>query len=167
MKQSAPILVAAVGNPMAGDDIFGHLVAEALQAEPLAGVEVIELDTHPARLLDHLEGRNTLYVVDAAWCPDEKLGRMIDLDWFDPARPPLMNERSLSTHGISVGDQLRLCQRLKLLPPVVRLLAVTIGPTLFGCAVSQTIRARALDAAEIVNRRARHLSTAAKELSDA
>ena len=49
-----PILIAAYGNDMAGDDSFGPLVAEAVSAMALVGVEVVNLGMKPASLLDHL-----------------------------------------------------------------------------------------------------------------
>jgi hydrogenase maturation protease len=58
--ESLPILVAAYGNTMAADDAFGPLVAEAVRAMQLAGVEVIALGMQPASLLDHLAGRRAV-----------------------------------------------------------------------------------------------------------
>ena len=63
-----PILVAAYGNDLAGDDAFGPLVAEAVRAKVLAGVEVVNLGMKPASLLVHLAGRRAVCVVDAARC---------------------------------------------------------------------------------------------------
>ncbi|MAE66141.1 MAG: hypothetical protein CMJ18_17870 [Phycisphaeraceae bacterium] len=154
---TAPILVAACGNAMAGDDIFGHLVVERLKTAPAPNIEVIELGANPARLIDRLADRDTLFVVDAAWFPDEGTGRLIDVDWFDPDRPPLMSESLLSTHGLSIADQLNLARRLDLLPSIVRLIAVTIGGAAVGDAVDTALRASADAAADIVRRRAARL----------
>ena len=72
----APILVACCGNPLAGDDAFGHLVAEELQHDPMVGVEVLDLAMNPASLLDqNLEGRRVLLIVDAAEVPGARRGR--------------------------------------------------------------------------------------------
>ena len=48
-----PILVVAYGNDLAADDAFGPLVAEALRAQPIEGVEVINLGMKPAGLFEY------------------------------------------------------------------------------------------------------------------
>ena len=77
-----PILVAAYGNDMAADDSFGPLVAEAVRAMALSGVEVVSLGMKPASLLDHLAGRRAVCVVDAARCDGVPVGTLIDADFF-------------------------------------------------------------------------------------
>jgi hydrogenase maturation protease len=127
-----PILVAAYGNDMAADDALGPLVAEAVRAMALAGVEVVSLGMKPASLLDHLVGRRAVCVVDAARCDGMLVGTLIDADFFAADRPPLVHDASLSTHGLSVADELALARRLGLCPKVVRLVAVVAGSVEVG-----------------------------------
>ncbi len=122
-----PILVAAYGNDMAADDAFGPLVAEAVRAMALSGVEVVSLGMKPMALLDHLAGRRAVCVVDAARCDGMPVGTLIDADFFDVDRPPLVHDGSLSTHGLSVADELELAQRLGLCPKDVWLVAAVAG----------------------------------------
>ena len=128
------IVVAACGNVMAAADAFGPWVVAALREEDFAGVEVVNLDINPAALLDHLGGREALIVVDAVQCPGELKGALIDRDWFDPNRPPLVHDDVLSSHGLSLAEQIQLAGQLKLLPRYVRLLALVID----GAAVGET-----------------------------
>ena len=121
------ILVAACGNPWAADDSFGPCVARCLEQFQLAGVEVVDLAMRPAGLLDLLQGREALAVVDAAQCPAGPLGRMLEFDWFDPRRPELLHDDVLSSHGLSLDVQLELAQRLGVLPKRVQLFAVGIA----------------------------------------
>jgi hypothetical protein len=60
---------------------------------------------------------------------DERLpaGTLIEGDFFDPARPRLAHDRVLSSHGLSIADQLELAARLDLLPENVHLVAVGLG----------------------------------------
>jgi len=145
-----PILIVTCGNPDAGDDGFGHGVAEALRADPLPGVTVVELGTRPADLLDYAEGYAALIIVDAVCCPGEKPGRLIEMDWFDTARPVLKSEDALSTHGISLGRQIDLGQSLGMLPFFVRLVGVNLAQAEIGCPMTEAVRKCIPDAARVI-----------------
>jgi hydrogenase maturation protease len=121
------LLVAACGNVMASDDAFGPLVARALGRLDLPNIEIIDLDIRPAALLDHLAGRSGLIILDAVYAPDAQPGNLLDIDWFDEDRPALVNDDTMSTHGLSIGRQLELAQTLNMLPLTVRLIAVTLN----------------------------------------
>ena len=75
-----PILVVAYGNDLAADDAFGPLVAEAVRAKAIEGVEVLNLGMKPAGLLDYLAGRRAVCVVDAARCDGLPPGTLIETD---------------------------------------------------------------------------------------
>jgi len=126
MAEIKPILVACCGNPLAGDDAFGHLVAMRLLRDPPPGCEILDLATNPASLLDHLEGRRVLIIVDAAEPGHGEAGELFECDWRDPNRPAFINQSDLSTHGLSITQQLELAQSLGVLPEVVRIIAMTI-----------------------------------------
>ncbi len=121
------LLVAACGNLMASDDAFGPMVARDLKQIRHPGIEVVELDIRPAALLDYLPGRSGLILIDAVLSPDHEPGRIIDIDWFAPDRPPLANDDTMSTHGLSLGSQIEMAQAIGLLPPTVRLIGLTLG----------------------------------------
>jgi hydrogenase maturation protease len=127
-----PILVAAYGNDMAADDSFGPLVAVAVRAMALSGVEVVSLGMKPASLLVHLANRRAVCLVDAARCDGVPVGTLIDADFFAVDRPPLVHDVALSTHGLSVADELALAQRLGLCPKSVWLVAAVAGSVEVG-----------------------------------
>ena len=156
-----PVLIVTCGNPDAGDDGFGHAVAEGLRADPLAGLTVTELGTRQADLLDRLKGYAALVIVDAVYCPGEKPGRLIDVDWFDQARPVLKSEKVLSTHGISLSRLIDLGQSLNMLPSVVRLVGVSIIPSESGCPLTDVVRRCIPDAVTAVRQHAIRASTGA------
>jgi hydrogenase maturation protease len=134
-----PILVAAYGNDMAADDAFGPLVAEALRAKALPGVEVKSLGMKPASLLADLAGRSAVCVVDAASCDGLPAGTLIEADFFDPDRPRLVHDVALSSHGLSVADELELARRLGLCPKNVRLVAAVAGSVEVGRPASDAV----------------------------
>ncbi|QNN24057.1 hydrogenase maturation protease [Planctomycetales bacterium ZRK34] len=136
----SPILVASCGNVMATDDGFGPAVIAALQQHNLPGVQAINLDIRPAALLDYLADRKALILVDAALSPDCRAGQLLDMDWHDPQRPPLVDDDALSTHGLSISSQLELAARLRLAPKTVRLIAATIGSVEHGPCIGEMVR---------------------------
>ena len=145
-----PILIIACGNPDAGDDAFGYAVAEKLRVDPLPGIEVVDLKTRPTDLLGDLQEYPALIIVDAVLCPGEKPGAIIDMDWFDPARPALIHETTLSSHGLSIGDVINLLDSLGLIPNSVRLLGVNIGQAGIGGFMTRSVQACVADVARII-----------------
>ena len=145
-----PILIVTCGNPDAGDDGLGHAVAEALRADPVPGVTVKELGIRPADLLDYVQGYAALIIVDAVSCPGEKPGKLMDVDWFDPARPFLRSEKTSSTHGISLGRQIDLGQALGILPLYVRVVGVNIARTEIGYPMTDAVEMRIPDVVRII-----------------
>lgn len=138
-----PVLVAVVGNESAGDDAFGPLVGRALCDRRLSGVEVIDLSTDPAHLLEHLAGREMLILVDAVVAADSApadAGRLVVCPWTLAAAAAIPGLR-LSTHGLSLADQLRLAEQIGLLPPLAWLIGVTIEDAAVGGAVTRRTRA--------------------------
>jgi hydrogenase maturation protease len=121
---SAPILIACVGNPAAGDDGLGPRVHEALQGVFDNDVELVDLAMKPASLFDFLEGRNALFVVDAI--VESRAGCMIDCDLGALPRMTLACNRYTSTHGFDLAGQIALAERLRIMPHIARLLGLTI-----------------------------------------
>ncbi len=157
MTPSRPILVATCGNELAGADGFGPSVAELLRRHLPSRVELLEMGTSPASLMDRLANHRELIIVDAVCAPNTAAGEVIEFDWCDPARPELVSERPVSTHGLSISQQLDLAGALGSLPPVVRVMGMTIPPnTRLGDALPQQ---SILAAREIVRRIECHAAT--------
>ena len=135
-----PVLIVTCGNPDAGDDGFGHAVAERLRADALPGVTIKELGIRPADLLEDAHEYGTLIIVDAVSCPGEEPGTLMDMDWFAPSRPALQNEAHLSTHGMSMGRQLELLRSLGMLPSVVRMIGSQIGRVEMGPFLTEAVQ---------------------------
>lgn len=112
----ARTLVATCGNCQAGDDAFGPRLGAFLRGHPIADVEVVDLDIKPAALLDHLPGPDRLILVDAVRVPGSEAGRLLQIDLGREDLPVLLNDDSLSSHGLGLADQLALARQLKVLP---------------------------------------------------
>jgi Ni,Fe-hydrogenase maturation factor len=66
-------------------------------------------------------------------------GTLIDADFFDANRPRLVHDAALSTHGLSLADELELARRLGIGPSDVWLVAVVAGSVAVGCPVSAEV----------------------------
>ncbi len=135
-----PVLVAACGNLMAGDDAFGPLVARRLRERIPTDAEIIDLGMKPTGLIDHLAQRAMTIVVDAAIATDVfPVGSLIDIDFFSPDRPQLVHDMPLSSHGLSLAHELELARKLQMLPRRVVLVAVAIDDASVGRRVSPAV----------------------------
>ena len=123
-----PLLVATYGNTMAGDDAFGHLVGDRVLAMELPNVEVANLGAQPFGLLNHLQGdRLGLIIVDACQATQSiPAGQLLDMDFHRAGQLQLVQDVALSTHGLSVANELELAKRLLLLPAWVQLVTATV-----------------------------------------
>ncbi len=107
-----PAVVVAIGNPIAGDDAAGPLVARRLrELDPAA--RVVELTGEPTPLLDAWEGARLAIVVDAVVSGAEP-GTVHRLDVSE--RPVPGGVSALSTHAIGLGAAIELARALGRLP---------------------------------------------------
>jgi hydrogenase maturation protease len=157
----APVLVVCCGNPSAGDDALGPLVAEALRAERLPqGVELLELSEDPAGLCDRVDGRAALVIVDGIAGEDCRPGELIDLPWAEARHALSLNSSGgPSTHALGPAQQVALAEQLGVLPPVVRLIGLTIAQARVGQGLSDAVRRR-------INALVAHVRTTAVRLAD-
>lgn len=134
------VRLLGVGSPR-GDDRAGWWFVEALSRDPVPGVEALAI-ADPIRLLDHLEGVETLIVADA--CRSGRVpGSIVVRDW--PAED-VSRDASSSSHGLGVANVLALADAMGRLPPSVILIAVEAG----SCGVGEDLTpdvARALTTA--------------------
>jgi hydrogenase maturation protease len=120
------VAIIAVGSPH-GDDQIAWRVVERLRQKPRRGIHATAV-SEPARVLDHLEGCETLVLVDACRS-GARAGTIHRLVWPDPR---LRERDNASTHGFSVARVLELAAALGRLPPYVVLIGVeaqSCGPT--------------------------------------
>ena len=114
-------LVLGVGSPHGVDQVGWMLVDQLLQMTSLnAAVGVLST---PLELLDHLDGCEFLLIIDACRTGVEE-GTVIRLSWPDQR---IQAHRSLSSHGMGLGESLLLAEQLGKLPERVVLLCLEVG----------------------------------------
>jgi hydrogenase maturation protease len=107
-----PVVVIGVGNPYRGDDGVGLAVAERVRGR-VPGVDVVECEQEPTRLLDAWEGAELAIVVDA--CASGSPAGTVHRFDLAAASLPARVFRS-STHAFGVGDAVELARALGRLP---------------------------------------------------
>lgn len=121
MNGARPVRVIGVGSSL-GDDAAAWEAVRRLQREKKWGSEI---EFHAVeggqRLLDKLDGRGTLLLIDAATSPVMP-GTIQRLEWPDPRIDTL---RPGTTHHLRPAETLQLAVALGLLPPKVILWTIT------------------------------------------
>ena len=164
VENHAPLLVASFGNTMAGDDAFGELVADRLQAMHLPDVEIAKVGMQPFGLLHRLqEDRQGLVILDASFASAGlHAGELLDVDFFERGDLQLVHDLAFSTHGLSVASELKMAEKLQVLPPRVQLIAATVESVDIGRPPSTAVRRLIEPAAARVASLVRQWQTAIK-----
>jgi hydrogenase maturation protease len=113
------VRVIACGNPDAGDDAVGLLVARAVRARAPEDVDVVE-SLDPLRVIDLLADVELAIVVDAVRSVPgaREAGELVRAE-VGPEGLPADIRRSLSSHGLGLAEALGLAAALGRLPRVV------------------------------------------------
>lgn len=122
MTARHPIRVVGVGSPMGDDALAWEAVRVLKQWRQLPpGIEIYRIEGGQ-RLLDALDGRGTLILVDAI-AAGAKPGTIHRLKWPDERIEAL---RPGSTHDLRPAEALRLAAILGIVPPRVIVFAMEI-----------------------------------------
>ncbi len=134
-------LVIGVGNRFRGDDGVGAAVLDALGEieATAAGLDLLELDGEPTRLVDAWHARPSVIVVDAVLTDDVEPGGLVVLEGESALDPDRVGHWSagVSGHSAGLGEALRLAAVLDRLPAELVVLGVAAndfgdGPGLSG-----------------------------------
>ena len=107
------VLVIGVGNRYRGDDAVGLAVAERLKGLQLPDVAVKLCPRGGLSLLDTWQGAESVMIVDALRS-NGVAGSTVRVDQEDLDR--LAGIGTVSSHGIGIGETIRLAQALGSLP---------------------------------------------------
>jgi hydrogenase maturation protease len=121
LKGDKPILVLGVGNVLLKDDRVGvHMARKPMEMDLPSYVEVLEGGTGGFDLLDEIEGRKKVIVVDTAKArkPPGTMYRMTtgDIEKTKKAR--------LSLHKIDMTDLLKLADLFKVQKPEIVIIGI-------------------------------------------
>lgn len=119
-NQPARVLILGIGNLLLSDEGVGVHAVRCLARQVLPpGVELLDGGTSGADLVDHLEGRAKVVVIDAA-DGDGPPGTVYRCE----ARDLIEQEGELSLHEFGLADSLHMAERLGCAPRRVVVLGV-------------------------------------------
>jgi hydrogenase maturation protease len=138
-------LVIGVGNEYRRDDGVGLAIAARLRGRVPAGVEVVQCEQEPSRLIDAWEGAESALVVDAV----ESGAAPGTLHRFDAGAGPIpAGVFRSSTHAFGVGDAVELARVLGKLPDRVVVYGVEGGEFAAGEGLTAPVEAAVEPAAK-------------------
>ena len=118
--QRANVLILGIGNLFLSDEGVGvHAIRCLSELDLPPGVEVLDGGTSGADLVDHLEGRTKVVVIDAA-----SGGGPPGTVYRCEARELIEQEGALSLHEFGLADSLHMAERLGCAPQRVVVLGV-------------------------------------------
>ncbi|HEU4421344.1 MAG TPA: hydrogenase maturation protease [Pilimelia sp.] len=137
-------VVVGVGNEYRRDDGFGPTVvarlAQLRQADTtLSTVDLAVSDGEPSRLIDLWTGADLTVVVDAVRDGSDHGGHRYELVLDEPGG--LADDRTASSHGISLGSTVELARALGRLPRRLVVLAVSGSEFGFGTGLTPEVAA--------------------------
>ncbi len=131
------VVVAGVGNPLAGDDAIGVAVVEELSRRGwLEGVDKISMETLGLRALPQLEGYRAVVFVDAA-----DIGLRTG-EWAFLRGEEFEKRASLFSHDIGLVDVMHALRLISQHPPFVYVFAVQGENYGFGREMSEKLKQR-------------------------
>ncbi|MGH3182049.1 MAG: hydrogenase maturation protease, partial [Streptosporangiaceae bacterium] len=114
----APVVVIGVGNGFRRDDGPGPAVVARLRDLAPPGVQLVITDGEPTRLIEAWTGAALAVVVDAVCALPLEMGppQPGKLHRFVVDRPEAATARTASSHGLGLGDAVRLALALDRMP---------------------------------------------------
>jgi hydrogenase maturation protease len=143
----APSLVIGIGHLDRGDDAAGRIVAARLRERAPADVEIVETDGEAAKLLDLMEGRDRVVIVDAC-LSGATPGAIHHLDANAGPLPRRMF--AMSSHAIGLVESIELARTLGALPAHCRVLAIEAARFDLGAGLSPPVATAVDEAVERV-----------------
>ncbi len=136
-ERQAKIVIVGIGNLLLSDEGVGvHAVRGLSQQELPPDVEVLDGGTSGADLVDHLEGRAKVIVIDAA-DGDGPPGTVYRCE----ARDLIEQQGSLSLHEFGLADSLHMAECLDCAPQRVIVLGVQPATMEPGLELSSAVAA--------------------------
>ncbi len=134
------VRVIGCGNPGAGDDAAGLIVAEDVRARAPENVDVVR-SRDPLRVLDLLEGADRVIVVDAvrSTLGGRAPGTLVRAE-AGPDGLPAELRSSLSSHGLGIAETIGIAAAVGSTAPIV-FHGVEAGTVEVGSDLSEEVRA--------------------------
>jgi len=119
-------LILALGNDLIGDDAAGLLAAREVQRRIANPVDVVETAAGGFALLDHLEHRTHVLILDTIVTGARPPGTLVEM-----TPEELGSVHDSSPHTAGLPETIALAHRLEIpFPSVITILAMEIAPAM-------------------------------------
>ncbi|MCF7807651.1 MAG: hydrogenase maturation protease [Candidatus Marinimicrobia bacterium] len=131
-----PLTVIGIGNRLRGDDAAGPMVIDGLMELNDPQVELIDAGSDAIGLLEYLNDRNRVWIVDA--CSMAKSpGEVVK---FRPDQVDMLLKNDLQNlHGLGLAEALKMATELKMLPKELMIFGIQPQALEFNSAVSSSV----------------------------
>jgi len=104
-------LIIGIGNRFRGDDAVGLIIADKLRGK--IDADVIEHDGDATSLIDALNNRNNVLIIDAIFS-NKKVGEILKYDLNKTTLPDIFAKTS--SHAMGVSEAIELARMISILP---------------------------------------------------
>jgi hydrogenase maturation protease len=132
-------VVIGIGNRDRADDALGLLAVDRLQADPLPGVRLATARGDVLKVLDLLEGADTVILIDAMKTGTTP-GHVLRLDASRGAVKAQLDSFA-STHTVNLAEAVELARALGKLPPRLIIYGVEAADFTLGNGLSPAVEA--------------------------
>lgn len=138
-RGQAPIVVIGIGSEFRHDDGVGPELLARLRGQVPDGVELLESDGEPTRLLEAWSGRQLAVLVDAVAAGPDDAGRRHRILVGDGGLGSAMP--SASSHGLGLRTAVELARLLDRLPGTLVVHGIEAHDFRQGCGLSPPVAA--------------------------
>jgi hydrogenase maturation protease len=137
MSWPRPIRIVGVGSPLGDDALAWEIVQNLRQQQGLPSDLEVYMVEGGQRILDLLDGRGTLFLIDAI-AAGTRPGAIHRFEWPHPRIETL---RPGSTHDLRPAEALRLAEALGIAPPQIVVFGIEVENLDPQAGPSQSVRA--------------------------
>lgn len=118
-------LVIGLGNRWRGDDAIGAQVLDLLRAMKLGNVELLDCPGDNMDLINHWQGREHAYVIDACYAPELAAGTLLTIENAHADDRALTQLRHpTSSHVLDLQQAIALSEVLEQAPAALTVYAI-------------------------------------------
>ncbi len=122
-KNNPQVVVLGVGNILMGDEGIGVRAVEELEKryEVPDNVEIVDGGTSGMSLINYMEGKDAVYIIDAIQKKGSSPGHVVVIDLLEK---PNFYRIKISPHQLGISDLLHIMTISEILPKKIQLIGI-------------------------------------------
>ncbi len=155
----ATLTIIGVGSRLRGDDAVGPLLIDALSKQSNPQVELVDAGSDALGILEYLEGRHHVIVVDACQMGREA-GSIVEFDSNEIDF--VLKDDPISLHGLGLAESIKLAESLHMLPEDLKIIGIEPESIQFSGTLSTPVQRALKMAVDIVEDKLNRVSQLAE-----